>query len=284
MTERITIITDSTSDIPKELIDRYGIIVMPLTVNFGEEEFKDKVDITNEEFYERLENSKSLPTTSQVNPSAFADIYKRELEMGISIISIHISSDLSGTYQSAAVAKNLIESDNISVIDSRTASIALGKIVLKAAELRDMGLDRKSIEGEIENYKNRVELLIVVDTLEYLKKGGRLSEAKAFIGTVLKLKPILTIKDGKVILIDKARGKKRAFNKIIDMIKENKSDNLEDVFGVANAKCIETVDRLKELIAEEYKKPKFIDTNVGSVIATHVGPGAFGVAYEKRQV
>lgn len=284
MTERITIITDSTSDIPKELIDRYGIIEMPLTVNFGEEEFKDKVDITNEEFYERLENSKSLPTTSQVNPSAFADVYKRELEMGSSIISIHISSELSGTYQSAAVAKNLIESDNISVIDSRTASIALGKIVLKAAELRDMGLDRKSIEGEIENYKNRVELLIVVDTLEYLKKGGRLSEAKAFIGTVLKLKPILTIKDGKVILIDKARGKKRAFNKIIDMIKENKSDNLEDVFGVANAKCIETVDRLKELIAEEYKKPKFIDTNVGSVIATHVGPGAFGVAYEKRQV
>jgi len=275
----IKIITDSTCDIPKHLIDKYGIIELPLTVHFGDEEYRDRVDITSEEFYDKLVKSQKSPTTSQVNPVAFEEAFRKELEKGNSIISIHISSDLSGTYQSAVIAKESIGSDRISIIDSRTATFALGAIVLKTAELVEKGLTHEEVVREVEEFKNKVNLLIVVDTLEYLKRGGRLSGAQAMIGGMLNIKPILTIKDGKVVVVDKARGIKKALKSIIDIMKQ-KSDSINNqVVGIAQAKCPETVNELKLLIAEEFGNTQFVDANVGSVIATHVGPGAFGVVF-----
>lgn len=275
----IRIVTDSTGDIPKDLIDRYGIIELPLTVHFGDEEYRDRVDITPEEFYDKLVKSQKSPTTSQVNPVAFEEVFKREIESGNSVISIHISSDLSGTYQSAVIAKDSIGSDKISIIDSRTATLALGGIVLKAAELVEKGLTHEEVVREIEEFKNKVNLLIVVDTLEYLKRGGRLSGAQAMIGGILNIKPILTIKDGKVVVVDKARGIKKAFSIVIDIMKQKGHDISSQSIGIANANCPETVSELKLAIIGEFGSAQFIDTKVGSVIATHVGPGAFGVAF-----
>lgn len=275
----IKIITDSTADIPKHLTDKFGINVLPLTVHFGDEEFKDGVDITSEEFFEKLTSSDRLPTTSQVSPAAFSDVYIRELKKGNSIISIHISGDLSGTYQSAVIAKQSVGSEDIYIIDSREATLALGMIVLKAAELAQKGMEAKEIVREIEEYKNRVKLLIMVDTLEYLKKGGRLSGAQAMIGGILNIKPILTIEDGKVVVVDKVRGKKKALKSIIELMKDTGHDIKNQVVGIANARSIETACELKELIRAEFETSDFIETDVGSVISTHVGPGAFGVVF-----
>lgn len=275
----IKIITDSTADIPKDLVDKYGIIELPLTVHFGNEEFKDRVDITSEQFFEKLAASKNLPSTSQVTPQSFADVYKDELNKGNSIISIHISSDLSGTYQSAVIAKKSIGDHRISIIDSRSATLALGMIVLKAAELAESGMDKDAIVKEIEEYKKRVQLLIVVDTLEYLRKGGRLSGAQAAIGGLLNVKPILTIQDGKVVVVDKVRGMKKAEKRVLELMKEKGNDIQNQVIGIANAKSTDVVQELKDLIREEFGDVNFIDANVGSVIATHVGPGAFGVIF-----
>lgn len=275
----IKIVTDSTSDIPKDLVDKYGIIELPLTVHFGDEEFKDRVDITSEKFFEKLINSDKLPTTSQVNPGAFEEVFKREIEKGNEIISIHISGELSGTYQSAVIAAESVGNHNISVIDSRTTTFALGMIVLRAAELAESGMAREEIVKKIEEYKSSVKILIMVDTLEYLKKGGRLSGAQAVIGGMLNIKPILTIENGKVVVVEKVRGLKKGLKRIVEIMKEKGNNISSQTIGVVNANCADTSEELKTLVREEFGDVKFIDTNVGSVIATHAGPGAFGVMF-----
>lgn len=276
----IAIITDSTCDIPISLIKKYGIIELPLTVHFGSEEFKDRVDITSEEFYKRLVTGTELPSTSQVNPGSFADIYKSELEKGNTIISIHISSELSGTYQSAVIAKHSLgDDDRISLIDSRTTTIALGMVVLKAAELSIQGVNQKDIVKEINEYVKKVRILIAVDTLKYLKKGGRLTGAQALIGDMLNIKPILTVEDGKVVVIEKVRGKKKVNKRMIELMKEKIGSRAGQIISVANARCPDTIEEIKKLIAVEFYNTEFIDTEVGSVIATHVGPGAYGVVF-----
>lgn len=272
------ILTDSTCDIPKYLIESYGIAELPLTVHFGSEEYKDRVDITSEQFFEKLSASDELPTTSQVSPSAFIDFYKTELEKGNDVISIHISSDLSGTYQSALLAKETLGGDSrISIVDSRSATLSLGFIVLKAAQLLRKGMSRDDVLAEIENYKNRVKLFIVVDTLEYLKKGGRLSGAQAAIGTMFNIKPLITLKDGKAVLIDKARGEKKALKRLIEIVKETGRVMPGCVVGVANAKNPGKMKELEKMVVDEFGDVKFIESNVGSVIATHSGPGAYGI-------
>lgn len=275
----ISIITDSTADIPKELLNKYKIIEMPLTVHFGEEEFKDRIDITEEQFYEKLVSSKELPSTSQVNPVAFEEVYKQELQKGNDIISIHISSELSGTYQSAVIARDSIGSEKISLVDSRSATLALGMVVLKAAELAEKGLTREKTVEQVEEYKNSVKILIMVDTLEYLKKGGRLSGTQAMIGGILNIKPILTIDNGKVVVVEKGRGVKKASKRIVEIMKEKGNNIADQTIGIVNAKSSEIVGDLKELIKTELGTEKYIEASVGSVIATHVGPGAFGVVF-----
>lgn len=276
----VRIVTDSTSDIPADLIKKYKIIELPLTVHFADNEYRDKVDLTPGEFYSKLAEAQSLPTTSQINPAVFADTYKEILSKGDSVISIHISGDLSGTYQSALLAKALTNSNEVTVIDSRTATLALGMIVLKAAQLASMGLKHHEIVSKIEEYKNKIKLLIVVNTLEYLRKGGRLSGAKAFIGGVFNIKPVLTVKDGRVVMIDKVKGIKRAVNRVVELMKKEGSSLDNQVIGVANAKAPEMADEIKKAIIHELGVKEFIEAEVGCVIATHVGPGAFGVVFE----
>lgn len=276
------IITDSTADIPKVLVEKYGIIVLPLTVHFGSEEYRDGVDITQEEFYKKLAVSTSLPTTSQVAPSSFISIYKDELEKGNNIISIHISSELSGTYQSAVIAREYLKDDRVFVIDSRSATIACGMSVIKAAELAEEGMECEKIVKEIEEYKKKIRLLIAVDTLKYLKMGGRLSGTQAFIGDMLNIKPLLTVEDGKVIMMDKLRGTKKVLNRIVDIISINGENRPGQVMGLGNAMNPAAKEEIKDMITSLLGDVDFIETEVGSVIATHVGPGAFGVVFVEK--
>lgn len=276
----IRIITDSICDVPKEYVERYAIKVMPLTVHFGEESYKDGVDLTLEQFMTKLETAEELPTTSQVPPAEFMDVYKQELKLGNKIISVHASSQLSGTYNSAMIAKEQLGGDGIYVIDTMGVTMGAGMLVIKAARLAEEGISPEEIVKEIEASKERLRHMIIVDTLKYLHKGGRLSLSAAVVGSILNIKPILTVKGGKLELFERARGIKKAIAVVLDTIRENGWTLDGKVIGINNIVDLEHMKLLEEEIKREYNVKEIIRGEVGSVVATHGGPGAVALYFE----
>lgn len=274
----IRIITDSTSDISQDQANVLGIDIIPLRVNFADGAYRDGIDITNAQFYEKLAQSEELPTTSQVNPYEFDNFFKKYTDSGDEIICILISSHLSGTYQSAVAAREMYKNNNIYLIDSQNVTFPLGLLVHQAVRLRDSGMYAKQIKQEIENLKSRVRLVAVVNTLKYLQMGGRISAGTAVVGSVLGINPIIAIVDGKVESVGKARGRKQAFRWMMDYIKKEGIDyNYPVAFGSSNSEEI-----LNECI--EFFKPH-IDTqdilisDIGSIVGTYAGPDAVGISY-----
>jgi len=276
----VKIITDTMCDVPKGLAEKYGIRIMPLTVHFGEESYKDGIEITTEDFYSKLESSENLPTTSQVPPIEFLEVFKEELDMGNEIICINGSSKMSGTYNSAVLAKNQLESDNIHVIDSEGVTMGAGLLAIKAARLAEQGMSIGDIVSEIRESVKRMKYFYIVDTLKYLHKGGRISISAAVLGSILNIKPIITIKDGKLELIDKSRGIKKAIATAIDIIKENGWTLENKVIGINHTIAPENLALLEEYLLREYKVKEIIRGEVGSVVATHAGPGAVAFYFE----
>jgi len=269
----VTIVTDSTADLSLEMYEKFGIKMVPLTVYFGENSYKDWVDIDPVSFYQKLQNSTELPRTSQPSPDQFLEVFKEELEKGNEIVSIHLSSKLSGTYNSACIAKEMIGSDKIYPIDGRTASIGTGILAIIAKRLADEGKSSKEIAEIIEKKKKTIRHLFAVETLEYLKKGGRISPAKATVGNILNIKPILHIVDGIVEPFDKVRGMKRAVPRIIDEIKQKGLDLTRQLCGFSYAGSLDDAKEYVELIKKELSPGELIVTQIGSVIGTYVGPG-----------
>ena len=194
----ITILTDTMCDVPQYYVEKYNIIVLPLLVNFGDESFRDGIDITADEFFKRLESSEKLPTTSQINPPQFESVFLDEIGKNNTVIGILGSSKLSGTYNSAMIAKNNIESDHIHIIDSEAVTLGAGLLVIKAARLAEMGKTAEEIVNEIEAAKKRLKQFFVIGNLKYLYKGGRISLSASVIGSILNVKPIITTVDGKL--------------------------------------------------------------------------------------
>ena len=274
----IKLICDSLSDIPKELIDKYDIHVVPLTVIFGGKEYIDGIDLSKQEFYKMLRNSEDMPKTSQCTYIQFRDVFKRYLNEGNDILYIGGSSVASGTFQSAMMAKNDLDG-NIYMIDTQNLSIGSGCLLLSAAEMLERKVDIKDILKHLENLKESVKVLFTVDTLEYLQKGGRISLAKATIGNMLNIKPILAIEEGLVKPINQVRGKKQVVSKILSLIKENFGEDLTDKrlifgFGDNDKEFNSFVERLKE----EFKAGEIISVNVSTCICAHSGPGIIGIA------
>jgi len=276
----IKIITDSICDVPNEYVERYGIRVIPLTVNFGDESFKDGIDLTLAEFLAKLEKAEFLPTTSQVPPAEFLKAYKEETASGNTVISIHGSSQLSGTYYSAVMAKDQLGSADIHVIDTLGISLGAGMLVIKAARLAEAGLGPLEIVKEIEESKQRMRYNFILDTLKYLQKGGRLSLSAAVLGSILNIKPILIIKDGRLELYEKARGIKKAIASVLYTIKENGWSLDGKVVGINHIADQEHLELLEEELRKVYDIKEFIRGEVGSVVATHGGPGAVAVHFE----
>ena len=208
--EKIKIITDSTLDLPADLVREKGIEVLPLLINFGEESYLDGVEINTHDMLERIEKENILPTTAQVTPSRFEETFKKYLDEGYKIVTLTLSSEMSGTYQSACIAKNMLESDDIVVIDSRNVTSGLGVLVLKACEFRDNGDNIFEIEEKIKNLIPKVKSSLSFESLENLVRGGRLSKTAGTIGSVLGLRLILEVKDGQMAVKDKVRGSKKA--------------------------------------------------------------------------
>lgn len=266
------IITDSTSDLTYKEAEALGIEMLSLTVNFGEEHYKDKIDLSNETFYEKLETCSEIPTTSLLNPADFLETYEKyENE---EIIVITLSPKLSGTYQSAVIAKDMSEREDIYVVDSGSVTIPQGLLVKMANKMNQEGMSAKEIVSKLEELKEKVRLVAVIDTLKYLIKGGRLSSVQGAIGTALRLKPIIAVKDGEILTLSKARGTKAAFKEVLKLIQEDGEvdESLPISFAHSNNEAM-----LQEFIsAMPYKGDTYM---IGSVVGTHAGPGAVAIAY-----
>jgi DegV family protein with EDD domain len=277
--EKIKIITDSTADLPLEIIHKYDIEVLPLTVHFGEESYRDGVDIRFPEFLEKMNSSEVFPTTSQVNPQRFYECFKGYIEEGYKIICINISSKLSGTYQSACIARDMLESENIIIIDSLNVTSGLGLLVLKSCRLRDDSFSIKEIEQEILKTIPHVKSALAFESLENLVKGGRLSKTAGVIGGFLGIRPIIEIKDGELAVMDKVRGSKKAAKTILDYVDEKglKDGESSIVLQVENKDIFETLKENMNL-----RKAEFIECEVGCVVGTHSGPGACGIFFVEK--
>jgi DegV family protein with EDD domain len=275
----IKIITDSTADLPKGILEEYDIKVLPLTVNFGDKVYRDGVDLMPSEFYKMLGESTELPTTSQVNPPSFIAAYDEELKNGNSVISIHLSSKGSGTYQSAVIAKNNLASEKIRVIDSLGYSMGIGLLVMEAARMAREGSTLDEIEQKVLDMRDRMQYIFGVDTLEYLKRGGRLSAAKAIIATVMNIKPILQVKQGELEVLDKVRGRKKVLNRIVEIAGERGKNLKEQTMAIVHAECEEDAYRLRDMVAERFNPREIIISEIGCVIGTHAGPGTISLFF-----
>ena len=274
--QKIKIITDSTLDIPAELIEKNDIEVMPLLINFGEDSYLDGVDITPSEMIERINKENVLPTTAQITPTRFEETFKRYLDQGYKIVTLLISSEMSGTYQSACIAKDMLETEDIVIIDSKNVTSGLGLLVLKACRLRDNGASIKEIEEEILNTRDKVKSTLNFESLDNLVRGGRLPRVAGAIGTALGLRLILEVKDGKMAVKDKVRGSKKALKKLISDFESADVDFNEPIV---------LLDLLNEDVYFELKKYleekdiEYIDAKVGCTVGIHSGVKPCGLFF-----
>lgn len=277
----IKILTDSTSDLPKELVEKYDIAVLPLKVIFGKKEYVDGVDLTPEQFYKMLETSEELPTTSQLTPEQFMPYFEDAKEKGDDLICIHVSSSMSGTMQSATIAKDHVGYEKIHIIDTRTVTAQLGLMVVEACRMRDNGAALNGIIARTNELVDNTILYASIATLKYLKKGGRIKATSAAIGTALNIKPIITIRDGLVESIGKARGIKKSFEEIKKMIEASGSTlNDKDIY-IAHAYDQVNLEKFKSFITENYNPKNIYEFVVGAVVGTHAGPGCVALAFEQ---
>ena len=275
------IIADSSADLMNK--EKEQVTLVPLSITFDEEEYKDGVTIDHKTFYEKLIESDVLPTTSQVAPFDFAEKFKEVEEAGESAVVITISSKLSGTYQSAMIAANDFE--NIYVVDGASAAIGGGILVEYALKLADQGMEAKEIAKELEKVKENVVVVALVDTLEYLRKGGRVSSAVAFVGGVLNIKPVLSLTNGEINMLGKARGSKQGNNLLVQEIEKSGGVDfskpvLLGYTGITDSLLVKYIEDSKAIWEGNLDEIRY--TTIGSAIGTHVGPGAIAVAFFKK--
>ncbi len=278
----IRIIIDSTCDMKQETKEKFTVV--PLTLNFGAEEYIDGVTIDHKTFYEKLIESDVLPTTSQATPAAFADVFESVKENGESAVVITISSELSGTYQSALIAA--ADYENIYVIDSKTAAIGTGILALLALEYKEKGRTATEIVKQIEKMREKICVVALLDTLEYLKKGGRISSAVAFAGGLLSIKPVVSIEEGHINMLGKARGSKQGNNLLVcEIEKAGGVDFTKPLLlgytGLSDLLLKKYIEDSRDLWNNNVEALSY--TPIGSVIGTHAGPGAIAVAFFKNK-
>ncbi len=276
----IQIITDSGADYTAEELKRRDIQCVPMSVSFGEENFIDGVTLTKEMFYEKLMNSKETPKTAQPSPAEFLDRFEAAKKAGDTVIAILISSALSGTYQTAVMARTMAEYDDIYIVDSRSATLGMRLLVDLAVNMRDQGIEASKIVDEINSLKKRIRLYAGLDTLEYLYKGGRISKGVASIGALANIKPLVTFTaEGNVVLCGKQVGIRHAIKQLAKLVDEDKPDEKYPVYYLYSYDRSNTAGFIKAL-----EKAGFVIDNpkireIGATIGSHIGPDAFGIVY-----
>jgi DegV family protein with EDD domain len=272
----VKIITDSSADLPDKLAEEMGISVIPLYVRFGDEVHRDRVDITEDEFYQRLERDPVHPVTIQPGPQDFLELYQRLAPGADGIVSIHISGKLSGTCNSALMAKEMMETEcPIEVVDSQAVSMGLGLIALAAATAAKAGKSLEEVLATVNQAIPKIHLLAIFDTLKYLLLGGRIGKAKALLGSILNVKPLISLKDGEVVPAGQVRTRPKGIDKLFEFVKDvEKIQDLSVVYSTTPDEAQELAERL----ASVFNEKKIRIARLGPVLGVHMGPGVLIVA------
>ena len=280
---RIRIITDSASDLRPP--HRPEVTVLPMTITFGSEQFLDGVELSQRQFYEKLIEGEDLPTTSQIAPAQFEEAFRAAVEAGEAVVAVVLSAKLSGTYQSACIAAEDFPG-RVFVVDSANATIGEQILVERAVELMDAGLDAAAIAARLEEEKGDIRLVALLDTLEYLKRGGRVSASVALVGGLLAIKPVVAVRDGEVVVLGKARGSKNGNNLLVQEIEKTGGVDFGRPYLLGWAGLDDSL--LQKYIADSAALwTGHVDElplgTVGGTIGTHVGPGAIAVAFFQKR-
>ena len=273
----VRVVTDSACDLPQAFVDKLGIVTVPLTIRFGDEELVDREELSTDGFWRRLQASDVLPETSAPSAGAFEATFRGLAADGADgIVCINISSKLSATMQAAQVASKVAgPSCPVSVVDSLSVSMGLGALVIAAAEQAASGATLDAVLNEVASRRDRVKIFAALDTLEYLKKGGRIGGARAMLGSMLSIKPIVEIRDGVVEEAGKVRTRSKALRLLVDKVKEYPLESLAVVQGLAS-----DLDELLDMLDPIFPRDQIVVSEIGPVIGTHAGPGVIGVAFQ----
>ena len=278
----VNLIIDSTTDLNPQL--REQLTVVPLTVHFGDQEYIDGVTISHRQFYEKLVESDVLPSTSQATPAAFADVFEEVARRGETAVVLTLASQLSGTYQSAMIAASDYPG-RIFVVDGTSVAIGTGILAELALRLREQGLTAEEIAGRLEEEKEKIHVVALLDTLEYLKRGGRISATVAFAGGLLSIKPVIAVKDGVIQMLGKARGSRQGNNLLVQQIEKAGGVDFDKPVllgfsGLSDALLTKYIEDSRDLW--ENGTESLVTTSIGSVVGTHAGPGAIAVAFFRK--
>jgi DegV family protein with EDD domain len=274
--ENTAIVLDSTADFPEAPQRFANWRVVPLYVRFGEQSYRDYEELGPHEFYERLRTATELPTTSQPTPGDFLAVYE-ELAGYDRILSVHISGKLSGTVESARTAATMTEGDRVRVIDSDTASAAIAMLALACQRRLEQGTTDEEIDQLVAGYHHDARLLFTVDTLEFLRRGGRIGKAAAMAGQLLHIKPILTVREGEVLPVKKVRGNRKAFAEFVNDFTAATRDEPSLRVGIAHAEAPDRAEALGKMVRHERPQAQVeLVTTLGAVVGTHAGPGTVG--------
>ena len=277
----VSVVTDSSADLPDTVLDRHRIALVPLQVVWGEETFRDRVQLKPEEFYRRLRASKDLPTTSQPTPGDFVRVFRDARQEAHEVVAVLLSSALSGTYQSGLAARKASLLDQVHVVDSRSASLGVGLLALRAAELAEEGLGGAAIVAELDRIKERSGMLLTVDRYDNLIRSGRVSRGKAWLGGMLDVRPILSLDAGRVVPVDRVRGRENLVPRVLSLLERRLTPRPRALrFGVVHAEAPEVAERVRTALVAAYAPRDCFVALATGVLGTHVGIGAWAIFYQ----
>jgi DegV family protein with EDD domain len=276
---KVAIVTDSTSYIPKGLVEKHHITVIPQVLVWGDQTFQDGIDIQPDEFYQRLKTASVMPGTSQAMPVTFVNTYQPLLDQGYEILTVVLSEKLSGTYSSAIQAQAMLPDAPIEVVDSRSTAMAMGFMVLEAARRAEQGASLEELRDFVEGIKNNSGVLLTVDTLEFLHRGGRIGGGARFLGTALNIKPILELKDGKIEAVERVRTRGKAVARLLELLEERVGSRRKVHLAALHAQAETEARDLLERASSRVNLVESVFSTVSPVVGTHVGPGTIGLAF-----
>jgi DegV family protein with EDD domain len=278
----VAIVTDSSADLPDELLDRHHMAMVPLQVVFGDRTFRDRVELRPAEFYQKLRTAAQLPTTSQPAPADFIQAFRNAAGEADEVVAVLLGSNLSGTFNAAQTAVRGAGFGTVTVVDSRSASLGVGLLALRAAELAESGWDAERIGGELRRIRSRSGMLLTVERYDNLLRSGRISRGKAWLAGMLDVKPILSFDhEGKVVPVERVRGREQVEARILALLDQRLTPRPRSVrFGVAHADAPETAERVRTALVDRFHPRDCLVSLATGVLGTHVGPGAWGVFYQ----
>jgi DegV family protein with EDD domain len=276
---KVAVLTDSTAYIPSDLVKKHNIIVIPQVLIWENETFRDGIDIQPEQFYERLKKANSMPSTSQALPNDFVDHFNQLLDQGHEVLAVLISEKLSGTMSSAIQAKEAMPGKPIEVIDSKTTAMAMGYLVLQAARAAEAGASLQECKALVEKNIPNTGVLVTVDTLEFLHRGGRIGGGARFLGTALNIKPILEVLDGRLEAVERVRTRSKALARMIDLVEERIAGRSPVRIASLHASSLEDAQAVLDKLSSRIDVVEKLVADVSPVVGTHVGPGTVGITF-----